>query len=117
MSAALLAGNAVIAKPAPQTPLIAARAVRLLLEAGVPGEVLHFVPGGPDVGQALVADVRIAGVAFTGSTAPARRIARTLLADDARPIAPLIADTGGLNALSCDSHALPDQVCPHILIP
>src|SRR3546814_11900935 len=78
MSAALLAGNAVIAKPAPQTPLIAARAVRLLLEAGVPGAVLHFVPGGPDVGQALVADVRIAGVAFTGSTAKARRLARTL---------------------------------------
>jgi RHH-type proline utilization regulon transcriptional repressor/proline dehydrogenase/delta 1-pyrroline-5-carboxylate dehydrogenase len=116
VAAALAAGNAVIAKPAPQTPLIAARAVRVLLDAGVPGDVLQFVPGGPDVGQALVADARVAGVAFTGSTATARRIARTLLDDETRPIVPLIAETGGLNAMFVDSTALPEQVVADVIV-
>jgi RHH-type proline utilization regulon transcriptional repressor/proline dehydrogenase/delta 1-pyrroline-5-carboxylate dehydrogenase len=74
-----------------------------------------LLPGGPEEGQALVADVRVAGVAFTGSTATARRIARTLLEDDYRPIVPLIAETGGLNAMIVDSTALPEQVVADIL--
>jgi RHH-type proline utilization regulon transcriptional repressor/proline dehydrogenase/delta 1-pyrroline-5-carboxylate dehydrogenase len=110
VSAALVAGNAVVAKPAPQTPLIAAAAVALLHEAGVPTDVVQLVPGGAEAGQALVADPRVMGVAFTGSTATARRIARTLLEDDARPIVPLIAETGGINAMLVDSTALPEQV-------
>ncbi|MGA2952604.1 MAG: bifunctional proline dehydrogenase/L-glutamate gamma-semialdehyde dehydrogenase PutA [Caulobacteraceae bacterium] len=110
VTAALAAGNTVVAKPAPQTPLIAAHAVRLALEAGVPGEALQLVPGGAEVGAALTADPRVVGVAFTGSTASARRIARTLLEDETRPLAPLIAETGGLNAMLVDSTALPEQV-------
>ena len=115
VTAALVAGNAVVAKPAPQTPLIARRAVDLLHEAGVPKDVLQFVAGGPEVGQALVADPRVAGVAFTGSTATARRIARTLLEDDARPLVPLIAETGGLNAMIVDSTALAEQVVADVV--
>ncbi|HEY4030633.1 MAG TPA: bifunctional proline dehydrogenase/L-glutamate gamma-semialdehyde dehydrogenase PutA [Caulobacteraceae bacterium] len=113
--AALVSGNSVIAKPAPQTPLIARRAVALMHEAGVPKDVLHLLPGGPDVGQALVADRRVGGVAFTGSTTTARRIARTLLEDDARPLSPLIAETGGLNAMIVDSTALPEQVVADVI--
>ncbi|MFT4047481.1 MAG: bifunctional proline dehydrogenase/L-glutamate gamma-semialdehyde dehydrogenase PutA [Solimonas sp.] len=116
VTAALVAGNTVVAKPAPQTPLIAARAVQLLREAGVPAEALHLVPGGPEIGAALVADARVAGVAFTGSTATAKKIARSLLADDARPIVPLIAETGGLNAMLVDSTALPEQVVADVLV-
>jgi RHH-type proline utilization regulon transcriptional repressor/proline dehydrogenase/delta 1-pyrroline-5-carboxylate dehydrogenase len=104
-----------VAKPAPQTPLIAAAAVRLALEAGVPPEVLALVPGGPAVGQALVADRRVAGVAFTGSTATARRIAAGLLEDETRPLVPLIAETGGLNAMLVDSTALPEQVVGDVI--
>ncbi len=115
VSAALATGNAVVAKPAPQTPLIAAAAVRLALEAGVPEDVLHLVPGGPEIGAALVADPRVAGVAFTGSTASARRIARTLLEDESRPLVPLIAETGGINAMLVDSTALPEQVVGDII--
>ena len=115
VSAALAAGNAVVAKPAPQTPLIASHAIRLAFEAGVPGEALHLVPGGADVGAALVADPRVAGVAFTGSTASARRIARTLLEDERRPLVPLIAETGGLNAMLVDSTALPEQVTQDVI--
>jgi RHH-type proline utilization regulon transcriptional repressor/proline dehydrogenase/delta 1-pyrroline-5-carboxylate dehydrogenase len=108
--AALAAGNAVIAKPAEQTPLVAAHAVRLLLQAGIPPEVLHFVPGdGAVVGAAAVADPRIAGVAFTGSTETARIIHRTLAGRDG-PIGTLIAETGGQNAMIVDSSALPEQV-------
>jgi RHH-type proline utilization regulon transcriptional repressor/proline dehydrogenase/delta 1-pyrroline-5-carboxylate dehydrogenase len=108
--AALAAGNAVIAKPAEQTPLVAAHAVRLLLQAGVPPEVLHFMPGdGAVVGAAAVADPRIAGVAFTGSTETARIIHRTLAGRDG-PIGTLIAETGGQNAMIVDSSALPEQV-------
>jgi RHH-type proline utilization regulon transcriptional repressor/proline dehydrogenase/delta 1-pyrroline-5-carboxylate dehydrogenase len=108
--AALAAGNAVIAKPAEQTPLVAAHAVRLLLQAGIPPEVLHFLPGdGAVVGAAAVADPRIAGVAFTGSTETARIIHRTLAGRDG-PIGTLIAETGGQNAMIVDSSALPEQV-------
>ncbi len=114
-AAALVAGNSVVAKPAPQTPGIAARAVALAHEAGVPVDALILAPGGPDVGAGLVADTRIAGVAFTGSTATAKRIARSLLEDDARPIVPLIAETGGINAMLVDSTALPEQVVADVL--
>ncbi|MBV8681729.1 MAG: bifunctional proline dehydrogenase/L-glutamate gamma-semialdehyde dehydrogenase PutA [Caulobacteraceae bacterium] len=110
VTAALVMGNSVVAKPAPQTPLIAAAALRLAREAGVPPGVLALLPGGPDVGAALVADPRVAGVAFTGSTASARKIARALLEDEKRPIVPLIAETGGVNAMLVDSTALPEQV-------
>jgi RHH-type proline utilization regulon transcriptional repressor/proline dehydrogenase/delta 1-pyrroline-5-carboxylate dehydrogenase len=110
VSAALAAGNAVIAKPAEQTPLTAALAVQFLHEAGVPPGVLQFLPGdGASVGAALTRDPRVAGVAFTGSTETARLIERTLAA---RPgaIATLIAETGGINAMLVDSSALPEQV-------
>ena len=113
--AALVAGNAVVAKPAPQTPLVAARAVRLAHEAGVPADVLHLLPGGGDVGSELVGDRRVAGVAFTGSTRTARAIARRLLDDESRPIVPLIAETGGLNAMIVDSTALPEQVVQDVI--
>jgi RHH-type transcriptional regulator, proline utilization regulon repressor / proline dehydrogenase / delta 1-pyrroline-5-carboxylate dehydrogenase len=110
VTAALVAGNTVVAKPAPQTPEVAAYAVGLAHGAGIPEDALVFAPGGPDMGQALMEDGRIAGVAFTGSTATAKRIARTLVADDERPIVPLIAETGGINAMIVDSTALPEQV-------
>ena len=110
VGAALAAGNTVLAKPAEQTPIIAFRAVELLLEAGVPTDVLHFLPGdGATVGGRAVADPRVAGVAFTGSTETARIINRTLAARDG-PIAVLIAETGGQNAMFVDSSALPEQV-------
>jgi len=110
VAAALAAGNAVIAKPAEQTPLVAYRAAQLLHEAGIPGDVLHFLPGdGTRVGGRAVADVRVAGVAFTGSTATARLINKSL-ADRDGPIATLIAETGGQNAMFVDSSALPEQV-------
>ncbi|MEP5766404.1 MAG: bifunctional proline dehydrogenase/L-glutamate gamma-semialdehyde dehydrogenase PutA [Halieaceae bacterium] len=108
--AALVAGNSVIAKPAEQTPIIAARAVSLLLEAGVPGDVLHLLPGaGAAVGGALVADPRITGVCFTGSTTTAKLI-NLQLAQREGPIVPLIAETGGLNVMIVDATALPEQV-------
>jgi RHH-type proline utilization regulon transcriptional repressor/proline dehydrogenase/delta 1-pyrroline-5-carboxylate dehydrogenase len=110
VTAALAAGNTVIAKPAEQTPLIAGLAVAILHRAGVPGDALHLLPGdGATVGAPLVADPRIAGVAFTGSTETARTINRVLAAKDG-PIVPLIAETGGQNALIVDSSALPEQV-------
>ena len=113
--AALVTGNTVVAKPAPQTPRIAARAVALAHQAGVPTDALILLPGGPEVGAALTADPRIAGVAFTGSTATARKIARSLLEDDTRPIVPLIAETGGINAMIVDSTALPEQVVADVV--
>ena len=113
--AALVAGNTVVAKPAPQTPRIAARAVELAHQAGIPADALILVPGGPEVGAALTADPRIMGVAFTGSTATARKIARALLEDDNRPIVPLIAETGGINAMIVDSTALPEQVVADVV--
>ena len=115
VGAALAAGNAVIAKPAEQTPMIAAAAVKLLHRAGVPGDVLHLLPGdGPSVGGPLVADPRVAGVAFTGSTETARLINRTLAGRDGA-IAPLIAETGGQNAMIVDSTALPEQVVADVV--
>ena len=115
VAAALVAGNTVVAKPAPQTPEIAAYAVGLAHSAGVPEDALVLAVGGPAIGQALMEDVRIAGVAFTGSTVTAKRIARTLLEDDERPIVPLIAETGGINAMIVDSTALPEQVVADVV--
>src|ERR1700730_5009845 len=115
ITAALAAGNAVIAKPAEQTPLVAAAAVRLLHQAGIPGDVLHLLPGtGEAVGAPLVNDPRIAGIAFTGSTETARRI-NLDLARRPGPIVPLIAETGGQNAMIVDSSALAEQVVVDVL--
>ena len=110
VAAALAAGNAVLAKPAEQTPLVAHRAIQLLLEAGIPPGVLHFLPGdGAAIGGRAVADPRVAGVAFTGSTETARLINKTLAERDG-PIATFVAETGGQNAMFVDSSALPEQV-------
>ena len=110
IAAALAAGNSVLAKPAEQTPLMATRAVQILLEAGVPPGVLHLLPGdGATVGAHIVADPRIAGVAFTGSTETAKLIHRSL-ANREGAIPVLIAETGGQNAMIVDSSALPEQV-------
>ena len=110
IAAALVAGNSVAAKPAEQTPAVAQRFVDLLLKAGVPADALALLHGpGETTGAALVADPRTAGVCFTGSTAVARIINRTLAAKDG-PIVPLIAETGGINAMIVDSTALPEQV-------
>jgi RHH-type proline utilization regulon transcriptional repressor/proline dehydrogenase/delta 1-pyrroline-5-carboxylate dehydrogenase len=114
VSAALAAGNAVVAKPAEQTPLTAALAVALLHESGVPASALHLVPGDGTIGARLVADPRIAGVVFTGSTEVARSIARALAAKDG-PIVPLIAETGGINAMVVDATALPEQVADDVI--
>ena len=108
-------GNAVLAKPAEQTPGIAQEAVALLHQAGVPRDVLQLLHGpGETVGAALVAEPRIAGVVFTGSTQVAKSIQRTLAAKDG-PIVPLIAETGGINAMLVDSTALPEQVADAVL--
>ena len=114
VTAALAAGNSVVAKPAEQTPLVAALAVALLHEAGVPTTALHLVPGDGAVGASLVGDPRIAGVVFTGSTEVARVINRTLAAKDG-PIVPLIAETGGINAMIVDATALPEQVTDDVI--
>jgi RHH-type proline utilization regulon transcriptional repressor/proline dehydrogenase/delta 1-pyrroline-5-carboxylate dehydrogenase len=115
IAAALAAGNAVLAKPAEQTPLIATRAVQLLHEAGVPPQVLNLLIGdGSTIGARAVADPRVAGVAFTGSTETARAIHRSLAQRDG-PIAVLIAETGGQNAMIVDSSALPEQVVSDVV--
>jgi RHH-type proline utilization regulon transcriptional repressor/proline dehydrogenase/delta 1-pyrroline-5-carboxylate dehydrogenase len=114
VTAALMAGNTVVAKPAEQTPLIAAEAVRLLHESGVPESALHLVPGDGSIGAALVAHRDIAGVVFTGSTEVARSINRTIAAKDG-PIVPLIAETGGINAMIVDATALPEQVADDVV--
>jgi RHH-type proline utilization regulon transcriptional repressor/proline dehydrogenase/delta 1-pyrroline-5-carboxylate dehydrogenase len=114
IAAALAAGNAVVAKPAEQTPLIAYEAVKLLYAAGIEPNALHFVPGDGKAGAMLIADSRVAGVAFTGSTEVARIINRTLAAKDG-PIAALIAETGGINALIADATALPEQVTDDVI--
>ncbi|MBR1258081.1 bifunctional proline dehydrogenase/L-glutamate gamma-semialdehyde dehydrogenase PutA [Bradyrhizobium sp. AUGA SZCCT0240] len=114
VTAALMAGNAVIAKPAEQTPLIAAEAVRLLHEAGVSPSALHLVQGDGRIGAALVGNPDISGVVFTGSTEVARSINRTLAAKDG-PIVPLIAETGGINAMIVDATALPEQVADDVV--
>ena len=111
ISAALVAGNTVLAKPAEQTSLIGFAAVQLLHEAGIPKDVLQFAPGdGATVGAALTADARVAGVCFTGSTETARAINRALASRESGAIATLIAETGGQNAMIVDSTALPEQV-------
>jgi RHH-type proline utilization regulon transcriptional repressor/proline dehydrogenase/delta 1-pyrroline-5-carboxylate dehydrogenase len=115
IAAALVTGNTVIAKPAEQTPLIAHAAVRLMHAAGIPNDVLHLMLGrGETVGAALTSDSRIAGVAFTGSTATARAINRALAQRDA-PIGVLIAETGGQNAMLVDSTALLEQVTDAVI--
>ncbi|HYD29849.1 MAG TPA: bifunctional proline dehydrogenase/L-glutamate gamma-semialdehyde dehydrogenase PutA, partial [Azospirillaceae bacterium] len=115
VAAALVAGNAVIAKPAEQTPLIAAHATALAHRAGVPAEVLHLLPGdGASVGGRLVADRRVAGVAFTGSTETAQRIGLTLM-QRGGPMVPFIAETGGQNAMIVDNSALPEQVVDDVV--
>ncbi len=114
LAAALVTGNSVIAKPAPQTPLIAFRAVQLLRQAGVPEEALLLLLGGADLGASLIGHPDVAGVAFTGSTRTARSINRALAAKDG-PIVPLIAETGGQNAMIVDSSALPEQVVADVI--
>ena len=116
VTAALAAGNAVVAKPAEQTALIAAAAVSLLHEAGVPPDVLHLLPGdGRRVGAPLVEHPLVAGVAFTGSTETARAIQLALAAKEG-PIVPLIAETGGQNAMIVDSSALLEQVVTDVIV-
>ena len=114
ISAALAAGNAVLAKPAEQTPLIAALGAQLMLQAGVPATALQLLPGDGSVGAALTRDARVKGVAFTGSTETALLIRRSM-ADHLDPSAPLIAETGGLNAMIVDSTALPEQAVRDVL--
>ncbi|MDF1728766.1 MAG: bifunctional proline dehydrogenase/L-glutamate gamma-semialdehyde dehydrogenase PutA, partial [Sulfitobacter sp.] len=114
IGAALAAGNAVLAKPAEQTPLIAHLTVELLYRAGVPRSALQLLPGGGEVGARLTSDARVGGVAFTGSTATALKI-RASLARHCAPGTPLIAETGGLNAMIVDSTALPEQAVQSIV--
>jgi len=114
IAAALATGNAVLAKPAEQTPVIATLATKLLHEAGVPKSALILLPGGGDIGAALTASPKIDGVCFTGSTATAKRI-HTSLAQSGNFKAPLIAETGGLNAMIVDSTALPEQAVRDIV--
>ena len=109
VAAALAAGNSVVAKPAGQTPIMAFLAVELLHKAGVPGNVLHLLPGGGTVGAMLSRDQRIAGIAFTGSNATAWAIQKSLT-ERRGAIVPFIAETGGINAMIADSSALPEQV-------
>ena len=109
IAAALAAGNCVVAKPAPQTPLIAQKAVDLLYDAGCPADVLRLAPGDGALGQTLVSDPRTAGVVFTGSVGTARAIQRRL-AEKPGPITPLIAETGGINAMIVNSTALIEHV-------
>jgi RHH-type proline utilization regulon transcriptional repressor/proline dehydrogenase/delta 1-pyrroline-5-carboxylate dehydrogenase len=114
ISAALVAGNSVVAKPAEQTPLIAAEAVRILHQAGISPSALHLLPGDGKVGAALVGDPRVAGVAFTGSTEVAHAIHRALAAKETA-IVPLIAETGGINPMIVDATALPEQVTDDVI--
>jgi RHH-type transcriptional regulator, proline utilization regulon repressor / proline dehydrogenase / delta 1-pyrroline-5-carboxylate dehydrogenase len=114
IAGALAAGNCVVAKPAEQTPLIAFEAVKLLHSAGIPVGSLHLVPGDGKIGAMLTADHRVAGVVFTGSTDVARVINRALAAKDG-PIPPLIAETGGVNAMIVDATALPEQVTDDVV--
>ncbi|MBW8308271.1 MAG: bifunctional proline dehydrogenase/L-glutamate gamma-semialdehyde dehydrogenase PutA [Candidatus Paracaedibacteraceae bacterium] len=116
VTAALVTGNTVLAKPAKQTPTIARRVIELAYEAGIPRDALHYIPAsGPIVGEKILADSRIAGVAFTGSTDVAWMINQTLAARRCA-IAPLIAETGGINAMIVDSSALTEQVVNDIII-
>ncbi len=114
IAGALAAGNSVVAKPAEQTPLVAAQAVKLLHEAGVPPTALHLVPGDGQVGAMLAAERTVAGIAFTGSIEVACLINRALAGKDG-PISPLIAETGGVNAMIVDTTALPEQVSDDVI--
>lgn len=114
VAAALVAGNCVIAKPAPQTPQIAAYVRGLALEAGIPPDVFQIAFGGPEIGAEIIAHPHVAGVAFTGSTATARKINQALAAKDG-PIVPLIAETGGQNAMIVDGTALFEQVIDDVI--
>jgi RHH-type proline utilization regulon transcriptional repressor/proline dehydrogenase/delta 1-pyrroline-5-carboxylate dehydrogenase len=114
VAAALVSGNSVLAKPAEQTPLIAMEAVALLHRCGVPEDVLRLIPGDGETGAALVALPGVAGVVFTGSMAVAAKINRALAAKDG-PIAVLIAETGGVNAMIVDATALPEQVTDDVI--
>lgn len=114
VAAALAAGNAVVAKPAEQTPLIAFEAISMLHRAGVPSDAVQLLLGDGALGAALVGHPDVAGVAFTGSTDTARSINRALAAKDG-PIVPLIAETGGLNAMVVDATALPEQVADDVI--
>jgi RHH-type proline utilization regulon transcriptional repressor/proline dehydrogenase/delta 1-pyrroline-5-carboxylate dehydrogenase len=115
IAAALAAGNTVVAKPAEQTPLIGHFATQLLHEAGVPAQAFQLVLGDGAIGAALVSHPEIAGIVFTGSTETARRINRALAAKDG-PIVPLIAETGGINAMIVDATALPEQVADDVVL-
>jgi RHH-type transcriptional regulator, proline utilization regulon repressor / proline dehydrogenase / delta 1-pyrroline-5-carboxylate dehydrogenase len=115
VSAALMAGNTVVAKPAEQTPLIADMAVRILHEAGIAKTALHLLPGDGRIGARLVEHKHVSGVVFTGSTEVARIINRTLANKDAA-IVPLIAETGGINAMIVDATALPEQVADDVVM-
>ena len=114
VAAALVAGNTVVAKPAEQTPLIATRAVKLMHEAGISVSALHLVPGDGAVGAMLVASADVGGVVFTGSTEVGRAINRALAGKDGS-IVPLIAETGGINAMIVDATALPEQVTDDVM--
>ena len=114
IAAVLVAGNPVLAKPAPQTPLIAYRAVQLMHAAGIPHDALQLLPGAGEIGTALTSDPGVAGVVFTGSLPTAQRINRTM-AKHLPPDAPLVAETGGINAMIVDSTALPEQAVRDIL--
>lgn len=114
--AAVVAGNSVLAKPAEQTSLVASRCMELVYEAGIPRNVLQLLPGkGSEIGPLLTSDPRVTGVAFTGSTATAQVINRALAARENAPLATLIAETGGQNAMIVDSTALPEQVVADIV--
>lgn len=118
VAAALAAGNAVLAKPAEETPLVAGLAVEILIEAGIPDGVLGLLPGDGAIGARLVADPRVHGVLFTGSTDVAKAIQAELarrLGPDGRPI-PFVAETGGQNAMVVDSSALPEQVVADVVM-
>lgn len=115
VSAALVAGNCVLAKPAEQTSLVAGRTIELMHEAGIPGDVLHFLPGaGATIGDALLSDNRLNGIVFTGSTATAKHINMTLAQRDGA-IPTFIAETGGQNAMIVDSTSLPEQVVADVM--
>jgi RHH-type transcriptional regulator, proline utilization regulon repressor / proline dehydrogenase / delta 1-pyrroline-5-carboxylate dehydrogenase len=115
VAGALAAGDTVLAKPAERTPLIAAAAVRLMHKAGVPGEVLHLLPGrGSKIGRVVLSDQRLAGIAFTGSTETAVTLNRALAARDGA-LPAIVAETGGMNCMIVDSTALPEQVARDVL--
>jgi len=115
VAGALAAGDTVLAKPAERTPLIAAAAVKLMHQAGVPGDVLHLLPGrGSKIGRVVLADERLAGIAFTGSTETAITLNRALAARDGA-LPAIVAETGGMNCMIADSTALPEQVARDVL--